>query len=482
MADEKDQVNAWGRDEGEPQAGEGASEGAAGKRARVKTSADFHKRRVEKKPREPKQKTADQVADEERQARYAARAASRRAAAQNTGAQNAYAQRGERRAEAAGNTASRQRVIRTAEAQVERAQDERTQQRMATGAASETASQQQRPSATGAAGQQQRPSAAGAAGSQQRPSAAGAAGSQQRSNTSEMAHQQDAFARGATGRNVAVPNIPDMDESYGQVIQPIDTRRKSDKRISPARIALTLIALILAIVMVGCGIFSWNRWLRYNDEADFEGQWYVYGTNTPVLIENEHIRIKDDVSYRYTLDTIDKKVMFTFGGVKGQGRYWFTLDRSCLVIEDGQGFTIVDTFVADLLLTLQDLTASLTGQGYVLPSGDNYTVLSRVPNAGTARVSVSSGSASSAASGSGQSPDQGGQASGESASSQAASSDAAQPADAGAASGEGGQPVVTNAAGELALSMVVADAPAAGGAGEGAGGGTPEGSGEANGQ
>lgn len=91
------------------------------------------------------------------------------------------------------------------------------------------------------------------------------------------------------------------------------------------------------MVVVTVGSFSWGRWLRYDDAADFQGAWYANGTTSLVTVDGQEIHLTSDVAYGYTLDTGAKTITFTFGDLQGQGRYRFSADRSELVITDGDG-------------------------------------------------------------------------------------------------------------------------------------------------
>lgn len=325
MSEEKDRLNTQPQNGTDVPVDDDAPATETGRRARVYTSADFHKRRVAKKPRAV-------AADQPERAGFFGRGKQTRAS------------------------------------------------EMAMAASQEPTSNE--PAAIEQAAQA--PVAAEAAAD---------APAQEQGNASEPRVQvppvmpvDGADADGESAKGTAasrrMPAVPHVSESYTQVVQPVRTRKADRRRLSPSRIMLSVFTAILAVAIVVFGIFSWNRWLRFDDAADFAGQWYVHGTSTPVLIENDAIKIKDDVAYRYTLDKDDKTIAFSFGIMKGEGHYWFSLDRKHLVIEDGKDFSAAGLFFEDFGWTVKDLFAGITGGSFEPPSGEGHTVLSRVPNDG----------------------------------------------------------------------------------------------------
>jgi hypothetical protein len=57
--------------------------------------------------------------------------------------------------------------------------------------------------------------------------------------------------------------------------------------------------------------------------------------STPVSINDKKIQLTPEVSYEYTLDTWSKTVVYTFGTMRGSGKYRFSQDRKKLVIIEG---------------------------------------------------------------------------------------------------------------------------------------------------
>ena len=142
---------------------------------------------------------------------------------------------------------------------------------------------------------------------------------------------------------------------------------------------------LLIVVAAAVGLFSWDRWLRYDDAAEFQGSWQAHGTTGVVVIDGERINLTDDVAYSYRIDPMAKTVSFSFGSLEGQGRYRFSLDRSQLVITEGTGYSWLSTLVDDIGWMADRLTRFVQGQpqAEVLP-GDGVTVLDRLSSAATA--------------------------------------------------------------------------------------------------
>ena len=148
---------------------------------------------------------------------------------------------------------------------------------------------------------------------------------------------------------------------------------------------------VVAVVVVTVGTFSWNRWLRYDDAADFQGAWYANGTTSLVTVDGQEIHLTSDVAYGYTLDTGAKTITFTFADLQGQGRYRFSADRSELVITDGDGFSFWGNLFSDIGWQFGQLISGL--QGKEVPREevvDGVTVLDRTPGEGAVKVPASS--------------------------------------------------------------------------------------------
>ena len=154
-------------------------------------------------------------------------------------------------------------------------------------------------------------------------------------------------------------------------------------------VVAVLVAIAMVVIMVGS--FSWGRWLRYDDAADFQGAWYANGTTSLVTVDGQEIHLTSDVAYGYTLDTGAKTITFTFGDLQGQGRYRFSADRSELVITDGDGFSFWGNLFSDIGWQFGQLITGL--QGKEVPREevvDGVTVLDRTPGEGAVEVPASS--------------------------------------------------------------------------------------------
>lgn len=162
--------------------------------------------------------------------------------------------------------------------------------------------------------------------------------------------------------------------------RPVACRRRWT-RGKVAALVLTLLVVALAGAVIAG--FSWLRWFAHDDAADIQGTWYLAGTSTPIVIDDERIQLTEDVAYHYTLDPNAKTIEFTFGSLTGGGCYRFSLDRDELALVDGT-FTGTDTLARDIGWTLEALIERLR-DGDLAPaeeSGKGLTLLSRTPTSG----------------------------------------------------------------------------------------------------
>lgn len=141
-------------------------------------------------------------------------------------------------------------------------------------------------------------------------------------------------------------------------------------------IAAGLVVLVIAVVTLGV---SWARWWRFDDAQDIQGQWFSADTTGTAIVnvDGETIRLASDVAYSYTLDTTAKTIQYDFGPMHGQGRYWFSEDRSTLVIADGTDFTTTSTLLEDIALWWKGLFASITGAEKPVLQSDSSICLTR---------------------------------------------------------------------------------------------------------
>lgn len=185
----------------------------------------------------------------------------------------------------------------------------------------------------------------------------------------------------------------------GEGSQAGETARKLPFNLSELHLTWPVVAVLVAIavVVVTVGSFSWGRWLRYDDAADFQGAWYANGTTSLVTVDGQEIHLTSDVAYGYTLDTGAKTITFTFGDLQGQGRYRFSADRSELVITDGDGFSFWGNLFSDIGWQFGQLITGL--QGKEAPreeAADGVTVLDRTPGEGAVVAPTSSAPAQDA--------------------------------------------------------------------------------------
>lgn len=156
-------------------------------------------------------------------------------------------------------------------------------------------------------------------------------------------------------------------------------RRGTAAKPRKRRWPLIVTGSVLLVILLAVGGFSWDRWLRYDDAREFLGEWQTHGTTAVVVIDGETIKLTEDVSWTYTLDTGAKTIAFTFGNMEGSGRYRFSLDRSQLVITDGDGYSWLSTLADDIAWQFDQLVRAIQGQPQEEPpSGDGYTVLDRL--------------------------------------------------------------------------------------------------------
>ena len=179
----------------------------------------------------------------------------------------------------------------------------------------------------------------------------------------------------------------------GEGSQAGETARKLPFNAPKLHLTWPVVAVLVAIavVVVTVGTFSWNRWLRYDDAADFQGAWYANGTTSLVTVDGQEIHLTSDVAYGYTIDTGAKTITFTFADLQGQGRYRFSADRSELVITDGDGFSFWGNLFSDIGWQFGQLITGL--QGKEVPREevvDGVTVLDRTPGEGSVEVPASS--------------------------------------------------------------------------------------------
>lgn len=114
--------------------------------------------------------------------------------------------------------------------------------------------------------------------------------------------------------------------------------KSEKKKLTPKNALMIALKVFLAVVVIAAvaaiGLFSWDRWFRYDDATDFLGQWsYVEGAvEVPVVIGSDSMRINNEVDYDYSVDPWAKTVTFAFTDLEGEAHYRFSEDRSTIYI------------------------------------------------------------------------------------------------------------------------------------------------------
>ncbi len=142
--------------------------------------------------------------------------------------------------------------------------------------------------------------------------------------------------------------------------------------------------LVLAVALSVAAVVAFNQVRNGgNDAQDFQGTWYLNGTNVPVEVTADEIVLTSDVAYSYQLDAADKTIQLKFGNLEGGGSYLFSLNRQQLMIVDGE--TGGEELLPDFFWTVQALLAQVRGDDeYPLPQMENATYLNRAPAPGKA--------------------------------------------------------------------------------------------------
>ena len=94
-------------------------------------------------------------------------------------------------------------------------------------------------------------------------------------------------------------------------------------------------------MLVACAavaaFWAWDTWLRFDDSADIQGEWLTANGTALVVIDAEEIHMPDSVDFKYTLDTNNKTISYTFVDLAGGGSYEFSRDRATLTITESDG-------------------------------------------------------------------------------------------------------------------------------------------------
>ena len=112
-------------------------------------------------------------------------------------------------------------------------------------------------------------------------------------------------------------------------------RRKERRPGFARRVALGIIVALLAALLVGMGLFCWQKWMRFDDAADIQGVWKVQSTGDTIVFNGRDLKLTKGISYEYRLDEQEKTITYSFGEYAGGGHYYFSGDRQVLIIIDG---------------------------------------------------------------------------------------------------------------------------------------------------
>ncbi|WP_449674687.1 hypothetical protein ACTQKJ_05790 [Eggerthellaceae bacterium PR-HUZ602407-17] len=127
-----------------------------------------------------------------------------------------------------------------------------------------------------------------------------------------------------------------------------NVRPRANDTLHGARFIITGSLVVLVLVTLISGIFAWNRWWRFNDVQDIQGEWVVQGSSVSVFFTNDKILLTKKLPYDYKIDPVAKTLTFSFGKFQGSGRYMFRHNRTQLVILDGATFSPVSTLRDDI--------------------------------------------------------------------------------------------------------------------------------------
>jgi hypothetical protein len=158
-----------------------------------------------------------------------------------------------------------------------------------------------------------------------------------RPSTRSKAPAKAASKEAASARRTQASRRASKDSARtGRASQPIRKAGSRAERKHPVarRRLRTFFIVLLLLALLVVGLFSWNRWLRYDDAADIQGEWKDAANKTTLVIDGSRMKITSDVAYPYTIDTFQKTITYTFGTSKGWASYRFSDDRKTLVIEE----------------------------------------------------------------------------------------------------------------------------------------------------
>ena len=130
-----------------------------------------------------------------------------------------------------------------------------------------------------------------------------------------------------------------------------------------ARVVGIVVAVLLVLALIAVGLFSWQKWFRYDDSADIQGVWKVQSTGETIVFDGRDLKLTKGISYEYKLDTDAKTITYTFGELAGGGHYYFDVDHDTLIIIDGDatlGLPAEAGFLPDDLVNSTDAAENTT--------------------------------------------------------------------------------------------------------------------------
>lgn len=156
------------------------------------------------------------------------------------------------------------------------------------------------------------------------------------------------------------------------------SRQKDSKPAKRGHWLLWVVLSLVAVVLIAAAGFSWDRWLRYDDVADFQGEWFIADSTKVVVIDDAAINLTDDVAFSYQIDPVAKTISFSFGNKENAGRYRFSADRKQLIVVEGSSYTTLSTLFEDIALNWENLVRGVRGEQPVQPEvGNGTTVFQR---------------------------------------------------------------------------------------------------------
>lgn len=205
----------------------------------------------------------------------------------------------------------------------------------------------------------------------------------------DAADKKDAAAEDKTAapQGAKKPSVAGKRVANPDIVDHVALRARRKKRLHKM---LAIAIIVVALIAVVGGLFAWQRWFRYDDNADIQGTWQLNANkDQTVVIDGTNIDLVKGVSYKYTLNTHDKTIQFSFSDKNGSGTYHFNGDRTVLVINEGsdQSNILVQLGLMDDPAIENDTLK------------DDVTVLTKVSNDTSTHYSDDSSSSSSTSTG-----------------------------------------------------------------------------------